>query len=67
MTPSPPAGAAHLRDMNLSVRSPEELVVAIPHLLGFNPTESLVLVPLAPELPVVRVDLPTSAREREQA
>ncbi|WP_170970247.1 DUF4192 domain-containing protein [Nocardioides jishulii] len=53
--------------MNLSVRSPEELVVAIPHLLGFNPNESLVLVPLGPELPVVRVDLPTSAREREQA
>jgi len=52
--------------MNLSVRSPEELVVSIPHLLGFNPNESLVLVPLAPDLPVVRVDLPTSAPERER-
>ncbi|WP_110240160.1 DUF4192 domain-containing protein [Nocardioides gilvus] len=53
--------------MNLSIRSPEELVVSIPHLLGFHPNESLVLVPLAPDLPVVRVDVPSSAREREQA
>lgn len=67
MNAESPAGAAHLQDMKLSVGSPEELVVAIPHLLGFNPSESLVLVPLTPDLPVVRVDLPTSAREREQA
>lgn len=53
--------------MKLSIRSPEELVASVPHLLGFNPTDSLVLVPLTPDLPVARVDLPTSARERERA
>ncbi|QCC77183.1 DUF4192 family protein [Nocardioides daphniae] len=37
--------------MKLSVRSPEELVAAIPHLLGFTPHESLVVVPFTPELP----------------
>lgn len=40
-------------------------MVLIPHLLGFHPTESLVLVPLAPGLPVARVDVPSSARDRE--
>ncbi len=53
--------------MKLSIRSPEELVASVPHLLGFNPTDSLVLVPLTPDLPVARVDLPTTARQREQA
>lgn len=52
--------------MKVSVRTPEELVVLIPHLLGFHPNESLVLVPLAPGLPVARVDIPPSARDREQ-
>ena len=53
--------------MKFSVHSPDELISVIPHLLGFNPQESLVLVPLSPELPVARLDLPTSAREREHA
>lgn len=51
--------------MKVSARTPEELAVLIPHLLGFHPTESLVLVPLAPGLPVARVDVPSSARDRE--
>lgn len=53
--------------MKFSVRSPDELISVIPHVLGFTPRDSLVLVPLSPELPAARVDLPTSAREREQA
>lgn len=53
--------------MKLSVRSPEELVAAIPHLLGFTPHESLVVVPFTPGLPVARLDIPTSVREREHA
>lgn len=53
--------------MKFSVRSPDELISVIPHILGFTPRHSLVLVPLSPELPAARVDLPTSAREREQA
>lgn len=53
--------------MKLSVRSPDELVAVVPHLLGFVPQESLTIVPLSRELPVARIDLPSSAREREHA
>lgn len=51
--------------MKLSVHSPDELVAAIPHLLGFQPEESIVFLPLRSDLPVARVDIPTTARDRE--
>jgi hypothetical protein len=51
--------------MDLVVQSPDELLAAIPHVLGFKPAESIVLVPFGPGLPVTRVDLPTTARDRE--
>lgn len=51
--------------MKFSIHSPDELVAAIPHLLGFQPEESIVFLPLRSDLPVARVDIPTSARERE--
>ena len=51
--------------MTLSVQNPDELVAAIPHLLGFKPQESIVFVPLRSDLPVARVDLPTTSRDRE--
>ena len=51
--------------MDLVVKSPDELVAAIPHLLGFKPEESIVLVPFGPGLPVTRVDLPKTARDRD--
>lgn len=51
--------------MTLSVRNPDELVAAIPHLLGFKPHESIVFVPMRSDLPVARVDLPTTPRDRE--
>src|SRR5690348_16768367 len=51
--------------MTLSIHSPDELVAAIPHLLGFRPEESIVFLPLRSDLPVARVDIPTTARERE--
>ncbi|CUR54383.1 conserved hypothetical protein [metagenome] len=59
------AASAHLDVMTLSVRSPDELVAAIPHLLGFKPEESIVLVPLRSELPIARVDLPTSTSDSD--
>jgi hypothetical protein len=31
--------------MRLSIHSPDELVAAIPHLLGFQPEESIVFLP----------------------
>ncbi|WP_141013098.1 DUF4192 domain-containing protein [Nocardioides sambongensis] len=51
--------------MTLSVRSPDELIAVIPHLLGFKPQESLVFLPMSPELPAARVDLPTTPGDRE--
>lgn len=56
---------AHLPGMTLSISSPDELVAAIPHLLGFKPQESIVFLPMGSELPVARVDLPTTARDRD--
>ncbi|NHA01259.1 DUF4192 family protein [Nocardioides sp. W3-2-3] len=41
------------------------LLAAVPHVLGFKPEESVVLVPFGPGLPITRVDLPTSAAARE--
>ncbi len=45
--------------MTLSIHSPDELIAAIPHLLGFKAEESIVFVPLRADLPLARVDLPT--------
>ena len=52
--------------MRLSIHSPDELIAAIPHLLGFKAEESIVLVPLRADLPIARVDLPTTANERDE-
>jgi len=51
--------------MTLSVHSPDELVAVIPHLLGFKPEESIIFLPMGSDLPVARVDLPTTPRDRE--
>ncbi|MCA9241436.1 MAG: DUF4192 family protein, partial [Planctomycetales bacterium] len=51
--------------MTLSISSPDELVAAIPHMLGFKPQDSVVFLPMGSELPVARVDLPTTARDRD--
>ncbi len=52
--------------MGLVVRSPDELLAAVPHVLGFKPEESIILVPFGPGLPITRVDLPNTARDREE-
>ena len=48
--------------MDLVVQSPDELLAAVPHVLGFKPEESIVLVPFRPGLPITRVDLPAGRR-----
>ncbi len=53
--------------MGLSVHSPDELIAAIPHVLGFRPTESIVFSPTRSDLPVAHIVLPTTAHERELA
>ena len=51
--------------MTLAISSPDELVAVIPHLLGFKPEESIVFLPMGSNLPVARVDLPATPRDRE--
>ena len=51
----------------VNVKGVDELTAVIPHLLGFQPTESLLVVPLSPGPPLARIDLPASARDRQEA
>lgn len=51
--------------MKIVVQTPDELIAALPHLLGFKPAESIVFVPMRSDLPVARVDLPTTPTDRE--
>ncbi|MDN5896845.1 MAG: DUF4192 domain-containing protein, partial [Nocardioides sp.] len=53
--------------MSLSIHSPDELIAAIPHMLGFKPDESIVFVPIRSELPTARIDLPITPRAEELA
>jgi hypothetical protein len=53
--------------MTYSVQNPDELIAAIPHLLGFKPDESIVFLPIRSDLPVARIDLPTTPRDHELA
>jgi hypothetical protein len=53
--------------MSLSVHSPDELIAAIPHMLGFKPQKSIVLVPIRSDLPTARIDLPATPRAEELA
>lgn len=62
MTTPPTAGILG----TLNVRSPDELLAAIPHVLGFTPAESIILFPFAPGLPVSRMDLPRTAQDRAE-
>jgi hypothetical protein len=48
------------------VHTPEELLAAMPHMLGFNPQESIVLVPVSKGLPLARVDLPRTRGDRDE-
>jgi hypothetical protein len=52
--------------MDLVVQSPDELLAAVPHVLGFKPEDSIVLVPFRPGLPITRVDLPRTPADREE-
>lgn len=53
--------------MSLSIHSPDELIAAIPHMLGFRPQESIVFVPIRSDLPTARIDLPITPRAEELA
>jgi hypothetical protein len=53
-------------DPVLVVRTPDELLAAVPHMLGFNAQESIILVPVSRGLPMARVDLPRTAEDRHE-
>jgi len=53
--------------MSLSIHSPDELIAAIPHMLGFNPRESVVFIPIRSDLPTARIDIPATPRAEELA
>ena len=48
------------------VRTPDELLAALPHMVGFNPQESILVVPVSRGLPMSRVDLPRTAEDRAE-
>ena len=50
--------------MKITATGPDELVAAVPFLLGFTPAESMVLVPVSPGMPVARIDMPRDEAER---
>lgn len=58
--------SVHLSRMPISIRTPGDLVAAIPHLLGFQPEDSVVIVPTSRGLPVARIDFPHAAEDRER-
>ena len=53
-------------DPVVAVRTPDELLAAVPHMLGFNPEESIVVVPVTRGLPLARVDLPRTAADWDE-
>lgn len=48
----------------LRLRSHDELIAAVPHLLGFQPHDSIVVVPVGGEAPTARLDLPHNDWDR---
>jgi hypothetical protein len=50
----------------LVISSHDDAIAAVPHVLGFHPRESLVLVPFNQALPWVRVDIPTTEADRRE-
>lgn len=53
-------------DPVIVVRTPDELLAAVPHMLGFNPQESILVVPVSRGLPMSRVDLPRTPEDRAE-
>ena len=49
----------------IRVETPDDLIAAVPHLLGFRVENSVVVVP-AQGSPIARVDMPIDQAEREQ-
>jgi hypothetical protein len=66
-TPTPSSGAPRSKapTPTVTVRTPSELIAMVPHLLGFHPQESLVVVPTDRPGPIARIDLPRTPDDRQ--
>lgn len=52
----------------VTLNTPDDLIAVVPHLLGYRPAESLVVVPLSfGTVPCSRGDLPITTEDRERA
>lgn len=51
----------------LVISSPDELLSSLPYVLGFTPEESIVTVPFRAGMPVARIDMPKTLRDRREA
>lgn len=49
--------------MELRVKSQDELIAAVDHLMGFHVEDSITVIPVSPGLPASRVDLPSNQAE----
>lgn len=53
--------------MRVSIQNNDQAIAVVPHLLGFEPKESLVVVPVAGgRAPIARLDLPETAQEARE-
>jgi hypothetical protein len=43
------------------IHTPDELVAVVPHLLGFTPQQSVVVIGAQPRMPTARIDLPNNS------
>lgn len=50
----------------ISVTTPDELIAALPHIIGFRVENSLVVVPVTTGMAYARVDLPRTPQERAE-
>ncbi|GAB4002286.1 hypothetical protein GCM10028772_02960 [Nocardioides ultimimeridianus] len=52
--------------MTLRVQSPDELIAAVDHIMGFHVEDSITVIPVSPGLPGSRLDLPTNQADRTE-
>ena len=50
----------------LTLRTPEDVISAVPHLIGFHPAESLVLIVPGSRRTAARIDMPASPAHRRE-
>jgi hypothetical protein len=57
-SPWPPRSAKSLSSGKLRINTHSQLIAVVPHVLGFHPEDSLVVMPVDGSGPFARIDLP---------